>query len=1063
VKSQNIIPGQLDHNSTAIAAEVDALRGDLALTQSALAIKDTEMRRLKARLSRRDRSLRERTRKLAEYADEANELGLRLNSLDAQLAVHRAEAARLALEVAARDEELAARAAEVERLAEALAVRDEAIATGSLPPGDFASRRLGGLDAELAVHRAEAARLTLEVAARDEALAARAAEVERLAEALAVRDEAIATSSAQALIAERDGTYAPGNLSLWRRWFIKKRRLRSPVAVTIEGWRSVSQFASWLFRRPSRERFRLGTTYLALRAARVFDDAFYLAKYPDVAEAHLNPLMHYIEHGAREGRDPHPLFDTSRYTLEHPDVLATGENPLLHCVREHSRASTGNAALARASAASTASAATSPTSVEYAPPATTSTLEDERAYAAATEVGTTAAPIEPLAGVEPLLRARLDDFLRNGRTLAFPSIETPSVSVVIPTFGQPHFVLAALESLLATAAEHPFEVIVVDNGSGRETRTLLAKLKNVTVHFNTENLGFGHACNQGVSLSKAPRVCFLNSDTLVTPGWLQTMSETLDSYEGCAAVGAKLVHPNGRLQEAGGIIWSDGSNWGYGRGADPLSPEFQHRREVDYCSAACLLVARKAFLEVGAFDSRYAPAYYEDADLCMALRAASYCVVYEPRATIFHMEFASGGSERALALQLRNREEFRAKWTTSLAAVAPPKPEHVPRRRDARAGRRVLVIDDRVPAPALGSGLPRTRALLSALASEGYVVTYFPTAERDPDLETAIELRSNGIELVGGLDFEGMLAERAGLYDAVFVSRPHNARLIAPARHFNPRAVILYDAEAVFSLREALQARIGGVALSEQEVHDLVEAEIALAADATFVITVSEREAEFFRARRPHNSVGVWGTATRIRSNTPPFAVRSGLLFIGNLATSPNADAILYFLNQVFPRLRERLACHLTIVGAGASPPIRAAAARFPEEVALPGFVQNLAETYDLARVFVAPHRFAGGVPLKVIEAMANGVPCVVSPLLAEQLGVKEGTHVLVAGDQEDTVRKITRLHGDEALWRELQIAALEHVASRYDPDAMRRRLKTFVERSLAESGSTSGVERVAG
>ena len=182
----------------------------------------------------------------------------------------------------------------------------------------------------------------------------------------------------------------------------------------------------------------------------------------------------------------------------------------------------------------------------------------------------------------------------------------------------------------------------------------------------------------------------LNNDTEPQPGWLEALLAIAERDPATGAVGAKLVYPDGRLQEAGGIVFADASGWNYGRGGDPNDPRFSFVREVDYCSAACLLVPRAVWDEVGGFDERYAPAYYEDTDLCFAVRERGLKVVYQPAAVIVHHEGATAGTDTATGFkqhQVTNRERFRAKWADALrdagSAASGARPAREPPRRAA--------------------------------------------------------------------------------------------------------------------------------------------------------------------------------------------------------------------------------------------------------------------------------------------------------------------------------------------------------------------------------------------
>lgn len=664
------------------------------------------------------------------------------------------------------------------------------------------------------------------------------------------------------------------------------------------------------------------------------------------------------------------------------------------------------------------------------PPVSASTTDEPPAQRPQEEVG----------------RARLRAFLAAGQVLAFPYIEQPQVSIVIPVHNQAHYTYLLLENLLATGQGLPFEVIIIDDASSDDTALLLEQLENVRSERNASNLGFGETCNRGAALARGAYLCFLNNDTLPMPGWLEALVEVMEQYPRCGAVGAKIVFPDMRLQEAGCIAWRDGYALGYGRGDDPYSPPYNYVREVDFCSAACLLVRSALFHTLGGFDPRYAPAYYEDADLCLAIRQAGHAVVFAPRAVIFHLEHATSGRGNAIALQLRNREVFLDKWRERLATHGMPGPLSVLQCRDSRRGQRVLILDDVVPMMRLGSGFPRTVALINALVETGYVVTYLPATDPRPYEPATTNLQELGVEvLYGRTDIAEAVRDRTALYDIVIVSRPHNAWLIAVAREANPQALIIYDAEAVFTLREARQAEVEGTPLPTALIEARIREELSVAASANVVLTVSQLERRAIRQYYPELSVGVWGHAVSIRDLGPDFAARSGLLFMGYLTSGPNNDALLYLFREILPAVVEKLDCRVTVVGQGALPEALDAATRFSTRVDWAGFVEDLGAVFDRHRVFVAPHRYAAGIPIKVIEAMAYGVPCVISELLAEQLGVTDGVEALVAHNPKEFSKQVVQLHEDAALWGRIRDAGRDFVRANYDPQTMKHLLVDMI------------------
>jgi GT2 family glycosyltransferase len=160
---------------------------------------------------------------------------------------------------------------------------------------------------------------------------------------------------------------------------------------------------------------------------------------------------------------------------------------------------------------------------------------------------------------------------------------------------------------------------IVDNNSTDKARLLLSRIKGAKIIQNTENLHFLLACNQASRVASGRYLLFLNNDTQVLADSINSSLRTIKFSEDIGAVGGKIILPNGTFQEAGNIIWQDGSCSTYGRRDEPFAPKYMFMRDVDYCSGAFLLTNRELFMNMGGFDEDYKPAYYEETDYCVRL------------------------------------------------------------------------------------------------------------------------------------------------------------------------------------------------------------------------------------------------------------------------------------------------------------------------------------------------------------------------------------------------------------------------------------------------------------
>ena len=659
-------------------------------------------------------------------------------------------------------------------------------------------------------------------------------------------------------------------------------------------------------------------------------------------------------------------------------------------------------------------------------------------------------PTQPGLLSDERLSQELNEFLFCDKNLEFITYTSPLVSIVIVTYNKAHYTLQCLRSLLADSLPS-YEVIIVDNASSDETPALLSKLRNVIVIRNNENRFFAPACNQGAGKARGKYLLFLNADAFVHRGCVSSLMRTLESAPDTGAVGSKLVWRDGRLQEAGSIIWRDGSALGYGRSDDPSKPEYSYARDVDYCSAACLIVRREFFERLGGFDESFTPAYYEDTDLCMRIWDAGYRVVYQPMAVTTHVEFASSSFESASRLMEKQRLTFLAKHGKALERRPGPSENALIRARDRKSRPTILVIDDCVPKPEEGSGYPRMFLMLKSMASLGYRVTLLPLTDATGKQPETHLLTQMGVEILwGAIEARQLLEDRRDSYDMVLISRPHNALLAMNlVRETNPKARVIYDAEALWHRREQLRRRLGFRTVDPR--FETEEAELSLIRSADYVTAVSPTEQKLIQEKLGEKErVILLGHPHHVAPTETPFENRHDLLFVAGFksAPGPNDDAAIYFTKHLLPRIQEKIP-DVRFIIAGSNPPesVKQLASK---SVLVLGYVKNLKELYEKARVFVVPTRFAAGIMWKVTEAMSYGLPCVLSTVAAQGLEIRDGEEALMAVDDDDFVKKAARLYQDGALWTRIREHELEYVAKNCDPAEMENKLGEFLDRVSA-------------
>ena len=750
-----------------------------------------------------------------------------------------------------------------------------------------------------------------------------------------------------------------------------------------------------------------------------FSESFYAATYPDAQAAvtdgsFRNTYEHFIRFGALERRKPHEAVDLGR----------------------HAQSLTVQAEMAR------------------------DQYPDAYAHWVATG-GAQALAARPME--EPQTRQLFQRIAELGLAgyarvpLDFTCDQPPAVGVIVVMHNQFALTMGALASLRRDFAG-PIELVLVDSGSTDGCATIARQVRGARIVRFDDNVGFLAGCNAGLAEITAPATLFMNNDIALGHGAVAAALARLHGARRVGAVGAKCIRTNGLLQEAGSVVWSDGWTAGYLRDADPDLPEANFVRDVDFCSGAFLMVRTAILRALGGFDPAFMPAYYEETDLCVRLIKAGYRVVYDPQVVIHHVEYASAGVGAAEQLIARNHALFTDKHRDWLRSRCAPGDWLRARQPDAGAGR-ILFIEDRIPLRTLGSGFVRSNDLIGGMAALGYQITVYPMFPTVTRLHEVAGGFPDTVELLHdrGIDaFADFVADRAGQYDIVWIGRTHNLdRLldtIIAAGPGLPEHGLVLDTEAVAAPRTLARARLRGEA-TPQDLTTMLRQELRSAYVCQTVVAVNALDASLIRDAGTER-VAVLGHLQRAVPTPTPWARRDGLLFVGALhdQAGPNTDSLVWLVTEILPRVAAQLPdIRLTVAGHVADG-VDLGFLRSDPRVDVLGGVEALAPLYDRHRVFVAPTRFAGGIPFKLHEAAAHGLPAVVTDLLAKQVDWPDGTALLCAGadDPAGFAERIVRLYRDEALWDRIRDSALDRIRTENDPADYQARLGQILDSVMA-------------
>lgn len=641
------------------------------------------------------------------------------------------------------------------------------------------------------------------------------------------------------------------------------------------------------------------------------------------------------------------------------------------------------------------------------------------------------------------------------QNLIVPIFEKPKVSIIIPAYNQADYTYNTVFSIIESNPKTSYEIIIADDKSPDiQARELNKTIKNVKFFTNEENLGFTKNCNKGAKFASGEFVLFLNNDTFVVENWLDSLVELIESNDKMGMVGSKLVYPDGRQQEAGGIIWNDASGWNFGRLDNPMKSEYNYVKEVDYMSGASIMLSKKLWEEIGGFDERYAPAYFEDSDLAFEVRKHGYKVMFQPKSIVVHFEGISHGTDTGSgikAYQVKNKEKFIEKWKNELEINQFSNAENVFLARDrSRDKKHILIIDHYVPHFDQDAGSRTIFGYIKLFLSNNYSVSFIGDNYYKHEPYSSI-LEQMGVEILYGSYYKNnhkiWLNENLKYFDYVFINRPHITEKYIDVIKDYSKVKILYYGHDLHFLRDYREYILTNneEKLIQSNYWKKIELELMSKVDVALYPSVTEVE----EIKKINSEIEVKAIPAYLFEDFHVIErnIKStkNVMFVGGFAHTPNIDAVLWFVNNVWDEIKKELpSVKFYIIG---SKPTKDILSLASEDIIVTGFVSDdeLKNYYKSTRIAVVPLRYGAGIKGKVVEALYEQIPIITTSVGSEGLFDAEN-YMTIEDDANNFACKLIQMYNDEEKLFELSQSGKDYCSNYFSYESFKIALKKYID-----------------